>query len=132
MTMPRVFLVDDQPEVLQVVAQVLSGEFQIIGAAEDGQRVLELVPSLSPDILVLDISVPLVNGIEVAFRLKEEGSAVKVVFLTVHADSDFVSAAMSAGALGYVHKPYLSTDLIPAIRQALAGATFVSPSIYQG
>ena len=130
MTVPRVFLADDQEEVLQTVAQVLEGIFQIVGKAEDGGRVLEFVPTSSPDILVLDISMPVVNGIEVALRLRNEGSSAKVVFLTVHEDIDFVEAAMSVGALGYVLKPYLATDLVPAIWSALEGRTFVSPSIY--
>lgn len=125
---PRVFLADDQEEVLQTVAQVIEGEFQVIGTAENGGRVLELVPRLSPDVLVLDISMPVVNGIEVALRLRDEGSSARVIFLTVHQDADMVEAAMSAGALGYVVKPLLATDLIPAIWNAMEGRTFVSSS----
>jgi DNA-binding NarL/FixJ family response regulator len=128
-TTPRVFLADDQEEMLQAVAQVLEGQFKIVGTAEDGERAFELAPSLSPDVLVLDISMPVMDGIEVALRLRNQGSKAKVVFLTVHDDTDFVQAAMSAGALGYVLKPCLTTDLVPAIWKALEGRTFVSPSI---
>jgi DNA-binding NarL/FixJ family response regulator len=130
MIVPRVFIADDQEEMLQTVARMLDGEFQVVGTAENGMRVLELAPSLSPDILVLDISMPVVNGIEVACHLKESGSAAKVIFLTVHADPDFVEAAMSTGALGYVLKPCLATDLVPAIWTVLGGNTFVSPAMY--
>ena len=129
MTTPRVFLADDQKEMLQAVAQVLEGQFKIVGTAEDGLHAFELAPLLSPDVLVLDIAMPVMNGIEVASRLRNQGSKAKVVFLTVHEDTDFVDAAMSAGALGYVLKPCLATDLVPAIWRALEGRTFVSPSI---
>ena len=128
-TTPRVFLADDQEEMLQTVAQVLEGQFKVVGTAEDGERAFELAPSLSPDVLVLDISMPVMDGIEVASRLRNQGSKAKVVFLTVHDDTDFVKAAMSAGALGYVLKPCLATDLVPAIWRALEGNTFVSPSV---
>jgi CheY-like chemotaxis protein len=131
-TTPRVFLADDQEEMLQTVAQVLEGQFKVVGTAEDGERVFELAPTLSPDVLVLDISMPVMDGIEVALRLRNQDSKAKVVFLTVHEDTDFVEAAMSAGALGYVLKVRLDTDLVPAIWKALEGNTFVSPSIYLG
>jgi DNA-binding NarL/FixJ family response regulator len=132
MITPRVFLADDQEEMLHTVAQVLESQFKVVGTAEDGGRAFELAPSLSPDVLVLDISMPVMDGIEVALRLRNQGSTAKVVFLTVHEDTDFVEAAMSAGALGYVLKPCLATDLVPAIWKALEGNTFVSPSIYVG
>ena len=132
MTTHRVFLADDQEEMLQTVAQVLEGQFEVVGTAKDGDRAFERVPSLSPDVLVIDISMPGIDGIEVALRLRWQGSTAKVVFLTVHEDTDFVEAAMSVGALGYVLKPCLATDLVPAIWKALEGNTFVSPSIYKG
>jgi DNA-binding NarL/FixJ family response regulator len=127
---PRVFLADDQEEMRRTVAQVLEGEFQIVGTAENGAGVLELTPGLSPDVLVLDISMPVVTGIEAALRLRQAGSRVKVIFLTVHEDLDFVEAAMSVGALGYVLKQSLATDLVPAIWKALEGSTFISPSLH--
>jgi len=129
-TTPRFFLADDQEEMLQTVAQVLEGQFKVVGTAEDGERAFELAPSLSPDVLVLDISMPGMDGIEVALRLRNQGSKAKVVFLTVHEDTDFVKAAMSVGALGYVLKLCLATDLVPAIWKALEGNAFVSPSIH--
>jgi len=131
MTLPRIFLADDQDEMLQTVAQILEPDFNLVGTAQDGQRVLQLVPSLFADILILDICMPLMNGIEVARHLKEDGSVAKVVFLTANDDADFVEAAMSAGALGYVLKPRLATDLIPAIWNAMEGRTFVSPCVHQ-
>ena len=129
MTVPRILLADDQEEMLQTLVEMLEGEFQIVGTAENGMRVLELTPRLAPDIVVLDISMPVLNGFEAALRLKEQRLAARVVFLTAHEDADLVEAGMSAGALGYVVKSCLATDLVPALWQALAGKTFVSPSL---
>ncbi len=125
----RVFVADDQEEVLLATAQALEGEFQIVGLAGNGRDVLRLVPKLCPEILILDIVMPVVNGIEVAMRLQAARSAANIVFLTVHEDSDFLKAAMSTGAKGYVSKAHLETDLVPAIRSVLEGGSFVSPSI---
>jgi DNA-binding NarL/FixJ family response regulator len=129
MIAPRVLLADDQEEMLETLVEMLKADFQIVGTAENGMRVLELVPRLFPDVVILDISMPALNGIEAASRLREECSRAKVIFLTVHEDTDFVVAAMSAGAFGYVLKSCLATDLVPAIWKALEGRTFVSPSI---
>jgi len=126
---PRIFLADDQQEILRTVAMILKEQFHVVGLAEDGNAVLQLLPSLSADVIVLDIFMPKLNGIETALRLKSSGSTVKVVFLTVNEDPDFLFAAMSTGAQGYVLKPYLATDLIPALWTVLAGRTFVSPSM---
>ena len=132
MNAPRILLADDHEEMLETLAGILEDEFQIVGTANNGMRALELAASLTPDIVVLDISMPEVNGIEAAWRLREEGSLARVVFLTAHNDPDLVEAAMSAGALGYVLKSHLATDLVPALRNALEGNTFVSRSIYLG
>jgi DNA-binding NarL/FixJ family response regulator len=131
MTTPRILLADDQEEMLQAVILTLSDEFNVVGTAENGMRALDLAKRLTPDVLVLDICMPVVNGIEAACRLKQVGSYARVVFLTVHDDPEFVDAALSAGALGYVLKPSLATDLIPAIWAAMQGEQFISPSIIQ-
>ena len=125
----RVFLADDHEEMLRTVALILPNEFHIIGVAEDGQGVLKLVPELVPDVLLIDICMPRLNGIETVLRLKSSGCNAHVVFLTAHEDLDFVEAAMSAGIVGYVLKPYLCTDLVPAIRRVIDGNSFVSPSL---
>jgi DNA-binding NarL/FixJ family response regulator len=129
MNAPRILLADDHEEMLQTLVGILEDEFQIVGTADNGMRALQLTASLAPDIVVLDISMPEVNGIEAAWRLREECSLAKVVFLTAHNDPDLVEAAMSAGALGYVLKSHLATDLVSAIWQASVGKTFISPSI---
>src|SRR6476660_6253041 len=126
----RVFLAEDQEEMRQTIVQILCEDFQVAGTAETGAGVLNLPPNLSPDFFVLDISMPDVTGIEAALRLREEGSRAKIIFLTVHEDPDFVENAMAVGAAGYVIKPCMATDLGPAIRKAMEGSTFISPSIH--
>jgi DNA-binding NarL/FixJ family response regulator len=130
-TAPQVLLADDLEEIRRTVALILGAEFDIVGWAENGLSAIDLVTRLSPDVLVLDISMPVVNGIEAACYLKELGSPARVIFLTVHSDPEFVEAALSAGALGYVLKPSLATDLIPAIWAVMQGHTFISPSTQQ-
>ena len=130
MITPRILLTDDQEEMLQTLVEMLEGEFQIVGTAENGMRVLELTPRLAPDIVVLDISMPVLNGFEAALRLKEQCLAARVVFLTAHEDTDLVEAGMSAGALGYVLKQSLAAELVPAIWSAMRGNVFISPSIH--
>ena len=127
---PRILLADDQEEMLQTLVEMLKDEFRIVGTAENGIRVLEIAPSLAPDVVVLDISMPGMNGFDAARGLRERCSSARVVFLTAHEDRDMVEGAMSMGALGYVVKSCLATDLVHAIWLALAGITFVSPSIY--
>jgi len=127
--MARILLVDDQEEVRLAIANLLEAEFDVIGTAENGQAAVDLVPVLSPDVLVLDVCMPVLNGIEVAAQLRKSGSAPKVVFLTVNEDPDFVDAALSTGAFGYVLKGSAGEDLIPAIHQAVEGKRFVSSSI---
>ena len=102
---PRILLADDSLEMLERVAKFLGSEFDLVGLAEDGQQALNSALKLSPDILVTDISMPNLNGIQVASHLQRSGSDVKVIFLTVHEDHDYVEAAFSIGVLGYVLKP---------------------------
>lgn len=96
----------------------------------DGRELLEKASELKPDVCLLDISMPILNGIEVAVRLAEGGSNAKIVFLTIHRDWDFVKAALKSGASGYVIKTHMLSDLHTALREVLAGRTFISPSIH--
>ena len=123
---PRVVLADDLPEVLQKVTQLLKDDFDIVGSAQNGREAIEVAKAFNPDLLVLDISMPILNGIQVASQLKRSGCRAKVIFLTVHEDRDYVDAAFSVGALGYVLKSRVATDLIPAAQEALLGHKFTS------
>jgi DNA-binding NarL/FixJ family response regulator len=105
----------------------LEPTFDVVGAVEDGESLVEAAGNLQPDIIVTDISMPKLNGIEAADRLRESGSSSKIVFLTVHADPDFVQAALKTGALAYVSKSRITPDLLIAVEEALKGCIFVSP-----
>jgi len=126
----RVLVADDQSEVRKVVTKIVAEKFQVVGMADNGRRVLELAGLLSPDIILLDISMPIMNGFEIASHLKKAGSPARVIFMTAHEDSVFVEAALSAGGWGYVTKRCLATDLIPSISKAAKGEIFVSESIH--
>jgi len=128
-TLVRVLLADDSPPMLQATRRILEPEFQIVGTVDDGQAVLEATESLKPDVLILDISMGMMNGLEAARLLTRIGSKAKIVFLTVHKDQEFVEEAFSAGAIGYVIKPRLGSDLLVAVREALIGHTFISPDL---
>src|SRR5690349_24860609 len=128
-TYVRVLLADDSPSMLQAARRILEPEFQVVGTVDDGQAVLEATKSLKPDVLILDISMGIMNGLEAARLLRRIGSTAKIVFLTVHNDQDFVEEAFSAGAVGYVIKPRLGRDLLVAVREALIGHTFISPDL---
>jgi DNA-binding NarL/FixJ family response regulator len=125
----RILLADDHEAILDTVARLLAVDFDVVGAVENGELAVQAVASLDPDVVVLDIAMPVMNGIEAASRLKNSGSRARVIFLTVQTQPDFVTAALSVGALGYVVKPCLNNDLVPAIREALEGRIFVSPSL---
>ena len=129
MNRTRVLLADDHEAILERVKRLLGEELQVVGTVRDGQAALEAVAELRPDVLILDISMPVLTGIQTAVRLKLIKSEVRIVFLTVHEDPDFAREALATGALGYVVKPRLATDLRVAIKEVLAGHSFVSPSI---
>lgn len=124
----RVVLADDHHAVLAEVRQELGEEFEIVASVEDGVQAIDAVRRLDPDVLILDISMPVLNGLQAASRLQAANCRTKIVFLTIHEDPDFLKAALSAGASGYVTKSRLS-DLGPAIREALQGNTFVSQTV---
>ena len=122
----RVLVVDDNEMVLARAAGLLSENCIVVGTARDGRSALEAARALQPDVVVLDISMPGMNGLEVASRLRNAGSDAAIVFLTVHTEEEVVMAAAESGAIGYVTKPRLASDLIFAVREAQAGRPFVS------
>ena len=124
---PRVLLVDDNEAILTRAAGVLNTSCTIVGTEIDGRAAIDAAATLQPDVIVLDISMPGMNGFEVAASLREAGSTAALIFLTAHQDEEFIAAARGAGTLGYVVKPRLSTDLEYAVREAHAGRRFVSP-----
>ena len=125
----RVLLADDHSVVLDRVSALLGAIFEVVGAVSDGQELIFAGKRLDPDVIVADITMPVLGGIEAAQELRDAGSRVKFVFLTIHSESEFVDACVAQGALGYVVKSHMKTDLIPAIKAALLGRIFISPSI---
>jgi DNA-binding NarL/FixJ family response regulator len=124
----RVLLADDNSQILEYVSQFLSvNGFEVIGTVTDGQSAVPAAAQLLPDVLVLDVSMPILNGIHAARRILEVNSSMKIVFLTIQRDPDTCRAALETGAFGYVFKPRLTSDLIPAIELAKEGRRFVSP-----
>ena len=129
MAIIRVLLVDDNGEMLTDLRDELSAEFEIAGTAENGEQAVREVFRLEPDIVVLDITMPVMNGLQVASLLREKRSATKILFLTIHEEPEYISAAFSAGACGYVTKRRLASDLRAAIREVYDGRNFLSPSL---
>ena len=124
----RVLLADDSVQMLEYVREFLSTNCcEIVGAVADGQAAVVAAAQLQPDVVVLDLSMPVLNGIEAAKRILKANPSPRIVFLTVEKDSDACCAALGAGACGYVLKPRLASDLIPAIELAKDGHRFVSP-----
>ena len=122
----RILVAEDHKLMRNRVVRLLKSEFEVVGAVESGQALLEEAARLKPDVCVLDISMPVLSGIEAATQLKLSESPTKVIFLTIHNDSDFVGAAFKSGAEGYVFKTRMAADLLVAVREVMAGRTFLS------
>ena len=131
MAIIRVLLVDDNGDMLTDLRDELSAEFEIAGTAENGEEAVREVFRLDPDIVVLDITMPVMNGLQVASLLREKRPATKILFLTIHEEPEYISAAFSAGACGYVTKRRLASDLRVAIREVYDGRNFLSPSLQE-
>ena len=126
MNRPRILLGDDHSALLEAETALLSPHFDVVGAAKDGEELVSEARRLRPDIIVADISMPILNGIDAVHQLQELGSEAKFVFLTVHSEREFVEACMKVGALGYVQKLRMRQHLVPAIQAALSGQTYLS------
>lgn len=129
MKKPRVILADDHKIVLEGLRGLLRDEFELIGEASNGQELVDLVLRLSPDVVVADVSMPLLNGIEATRKLRAAGSTAKVVMLTMHPDVVYATRALEAGASGYVLKHAASDELVEAVRTALRGGAYLSPQV---
>jgi DNA-binding NarL/FixJ family response regulator len=121
---PTLLLADDNPELLATLVEMLQTKYKIAAALPNGRSVLDQIGTLVPDIVILDVSLGDLTGFEVARKLKESGIKVKIIFLTVHEDIDFVSAAFDVGVSGYVFKSRVSQDLTRAIDIVLNGGRF--------
>ena len=128
---PRILIADDHQPMLDHLVRMLAGEFDVVAAVGDGGAALAEAVRLGPDLLILDISMPVMGGIAVASRLQALGSVAKVVFITMYRGREFVQESLALGTVGMVAKERLASDLVPAIRSLLAGRPFVSQSLVE-
>jgi len=126
---PRIFLADDHPAVLKATTALLNPQFDIVGNATDGGTLVSEVLRLCPDVVVVDITMPVLSGIDAVRQLRESATSAKIVFLTVHPEQQFIEACMAEGALGYVLKSHMKAHLIPAIQAALVGQSYICPFV---
>lgn len=127
LTRPRIFLADDHSEFLRAEITLLQPHFDLVGTARDGATLVSEVQRLKPDVVVVDITMPIFNGIEAVHRLVAAGTTAKFVALTVHVEEEFVKACVAEGILGYVAKSRMKAHLVPAIQTVLGGLPYVSP-----
>jgi len=126
---PALLLADDNPALLTTLVEMLQTGYRVLAALPNGTSVLDDIATLSPDIVILDISLGDMTGFELARRLKDRGCSAKIIFLTVHEDVDFVSAAFDIGASGYVFKSRVTEDLAKAINIVFNGGRFASVTL---
>jgi DNA-binding NarL/FixJ family response regulator len=125
----KVLLADDNEALLADLREELSKEFDIVGTAGNGEEAVRAVLDLDPDVLVIDIAMPVLNGIQTSSRIRKIHPRTKILFLTINEQPEYISAAFSAGASGYVTKRRLANDLAMAIREVFLGNTFLSSSL---
>jgi DNA-binding NarL/FixJ family response regulator len=129
MNRPRVLLADDHQIVSEGLKNLLTPEFDLVGVVQDGRALVDAARKLRPDLIVADISMPRLTGIEALAELRKNNPDVKVVFLTMHRQVAYARRALKAGALGFVLKHSAPKELILAIRAALEGETYVTPAL---
>lgn len=129
MNRARILLADDYVLLLEAFKNLLEPEFEVVGIATDGRALLQKAEDLKPDLIVLDISMPMLNGLDAGRKLKSILPGVKLVYLTMSHDLDFVTEALQIGALGYVLKTSSASELREAIRRGLRGKPYVTPLV---
>ena len=129
MKKPRVILADDHKIVLEGLKSLLGDEFEVVASVSDGRALVEQAAVLHPDVIVADVSMPQLNGIEAARKIKKTDKTIKIVFLTMHLDVTYAEDAFEAGASGFVLKHAAPAELVTAIQEALKGRTYVTPLI---
>src|SRR4029077_8551411 len=129
MSKPRILLADDHQILVEGLRGLLEAEFEVVGVVADGRELVASANKHRPDVIVADVTMPSLNGIEAAVQLRDLGVKAKVVFLTMHHDVAYARQAMEAGASGFVLKHSAATELVTAVREALRGQTYVTPMI---
>jgi DNA-binding NarL/FixJ family response regulator len=129
MAKPRIVLADDHTLLLQACAKMLEAEFEIPATFQDGRALLKAVPSIKPDAIILDVGMPLLNGLDAAKQLKTILPSAKIIFLTMYEDPGLAAEAIRAGASGFLLKTSAASELVKAIHEALKGRVYVTPAI---
>jgi DNA-binding NarL/FixJ family response regulator len=132
MSLPRVLLADDHVLLLEAFERLLAPECEVVGAVSDGQALLDAAARLRPDVAVIDIAMPLLNGIDAARRLKQMNPDMRIVFLTMNEDPDLAAEAFRAGGSGYLLKRSAASELLVAIREAMKRRSYVTPLVTDG
>jgi len=132
MALARVMLADDHTMLVEAFRKLLESQCEIVGTASDGRVLLETAQRLKPEVIIVDIAMPLMNGLEAGLRLKELMPTTKLIFLTMNEDSDLAMEAMRCGASGYLLKSSAASELMHAIQMALKGKSYVTPQIARG
>ena len=127
MIRPTVFLADDHPDFLNLETAFLKPHFELLGTASDGASLVSEVLRLHPDVVVADITMPIMTGIDAVHKLVQSGSTAKFVFLTIHSSKEYIDACLEDGPRGFVTKSRMKTHLIPAIYAVLDGQPYVAP-----
>ncbi len=127
MRRPRILLADDHLLLLEAFQSILESEFDVVGTVSDGRELLKVAPRLKPEVIVLDVSMPQLNGLDAGAKLRKSMPDTKLVFLTMHEDPDLVSKALEIGASGFLLKSSAASELSEAIWKVLAGKTYVTP-----
>jgi DNA-binding NarL/FixJ family response regulator len=129
MKRPKVLIADDHSMVIDGLRSLLEPEFEVVGAVNDGRAVLPEVRKLQPDVVVIDISMPLLNGLDCTRQLHDTGCTAKILILTMHPDATLAQEALAAGASGYLLKSSPGSELKGALRDVLQGRTYLSPGV---
>ena len=132
MAPPRVMLADDHTILVEAFRKLLEPQYDVVGTVADGRALVETAPKLKPDVIVVDIAMPLMNGLEAGLRLKELMPSVKLIFLTMNEDPDLAVDAIHSGGSGYLLKSSAASELMHAIQLALKGKSYVTPQIARG
>ena len=128
----RILLADDHTLLVEAIKGLLEPEFEVAGVFPDGRALIDAVCDLNPDLVVMDISMPMLNGLDAGRRLKQMRPAVKLIYLTMNDDPDLAAEAFRLGASGYVLKTCASSELVGAIREVLRGRCYVTPLVTKG
>jgi len=126
---PRIVVADDHTFVAEACVKLLEPEFEVVGMAADGQALLAMVPELKPDVIILDVGMPVLNGLEAGKRIKKIVRGVRIVYLTMNTDIGVAAEAFRGGASGYLFKTSATAELVTAVREVLKGKKYISPLV---